>query len=237
MPDFNELMSRLREWWFIALLSFLVGAIPSWQPLLKEWFIPKFRFQAIHALVGRGAWFTQYTNWAEGWHADPIDLALYMRITNNDDSRARGISGYILEVRSNAGWRRLDRVELVPPAIFDATTLAGHKPTCIDFRENNLHARMRAGPMQAGQWIEGWVFFTSEGDPAYLTSLNRLRLTIYDTLDQKSTIEGPIPDKDDPRISMGIANMAVIGSDWVPPWRGGTTPPPKAESPAPDPSQ
>lgn len=225
LTPLNSLLSRWQEWWWLALIAFLLGAIPSWYPIIKEWRTPRFRFQAITGFTGRGA-FTQFTKWEDGWHVNPIDLAMTLRVANND-SRPRGISGYELEVRSSGNWVRLDRVELVPPAVLEFRASATDSPSCIDFRENSLHARMRSQAIDPGQSIEGWAFFTSVRKPAYLTSLDRVRLTIFDTLGNKTRMEGPLPDKSNANTSLGTSQLVVLPRSWVPPWRGGTTPPPK----------
>lgn len=209
-----------------------MGAIPSWKPIIVEWFIPKFRFQAINGLSGRGVW-TQHVKHQDGYHVTPLDMGIFLRITNNDEVRARGISGYEFEVKSKSGWKRLERVELVPrlEMLELRTRPNDNEPATVDFRLNNIDARMREGPIDVGRWIEGYAFFVGEGEAEYLSSLKRIRITIYDTLGQKSVLEGPVPSGNDPRISMGMSRLSIIGREqWTPPWRGGTKPPPPPDA-------
>ena len=216
-------MGRLfskRAPWLIALggvIGYFFAQFPAWSPIIQEWFTPKFRFETMVLTPGEtkdGA-FYHYGKPAEGWVSEPVGLLMYARLTNND-SRAREISAYRLEFKCSEGWRRADPMDLPSQAILEFRALPA---VCkeIEFIKN-MNWNIRAGAIEPHRSTEGWFFFTRAGEP------DKVRITIFDTVGDRTTVQSF--DEDSTMISLGAGVFRPLPPSWVPPWRGGTAPPP-----------
>lgn len=212
----EEFLLRLRgTWWFtvlVGIISFLVGAIPAWLPIIKDWLRPTFVATVSVALVGRGA-LKMVSRGPGGWIRRDIDLALYLKVTNNSTSPTE-LSGYLLEIKTDRDWKRIARVELFDPFSVEWSPPNAPQPSYLDLSENGFDVLARSKTIEPGHSIEGWAFFTGLDSPV----VAQLRLALFDTKGGSAKIRMPMPRPAELAASITRASFKVLPRDWKPPW-------------------
>jgi hypothetical protein len=203
----NSSLSRLQKNVLILLFGFLLGLIPGWYPILKDLFSPVFKAQMPTVMMNG---FQSINCGKEDWIKQDLDMAVYLRVTNNSNTDAE-ITNYHLEIKSSEGWMQLRNFTVTHPYSIGSTI--NSRLFVFDVSNNSFDLQTQSTAIQPGHSIEGWAFFNSN---LKIQGNGLFRLTLFDNKDNITKIKIPFPKLNEAQPFFRSGNFIVLSDDHRP---------------------
>ena len=200
-----------------GILGILIGAIPDWYPIIKEFITPKFRAEIQLAWSQPGKYRLISCIGENKLDISDVTTLFLIKITNIS-SLPREIIGYYVEVKTSQGWKRFGRAPLINSQSFYIEFTDPNKIATkyFDFSQSALDIKAYSQMLAPGHSVTGWIFlnFYHGERPKINWEKTKFRMTIEDSRGDKTQIEIFPPLEDQLVINK---NFKLMPKDWKPP--------------------